>query len=80
MADEPAIAKSLDLSGLLCPLPVVKVSKAIKDIEIGEAIEATATDPGVLMDIPAWCKGSGNEMVTMDKEGSAFRFVIRRVN
>ena len=80
MADEPVIAKSLDLSGLLCPIPVVKVSKAIKDIEIGEAIEATATDPGVLMDIPAWCKGSGNEMLTMDKEGSAFRFVIRRVN
>ena len=80
MADEPAIAKSLDLSGLLCPMPVVKISKAIKDIEIGEAIEATATDPGVLMDIPAWCKGSGNEMLTMDKEGSAFRFVIRRVN
>ena len=80
MTDEPTIAKSLDLSGLLCPLRVVKVSKAIKDIEIGEAIEATATDPGVLLDIPAWCKGSGNEMVTMDKEGSAFRFVIRRVN
>ena len=55
MAEEPTIAKSLDLSGLLCPIPVVKVSKAIKDIAIGEAIEATATDPGVLMDIPAWC-------------------------
>ena len=79
MADEPTIAKSLDLSGLLCPIPVVKVSKAIKDIPIGDAIEATATDPGVLMDIPAWCKGSGNEMLKMDKEGSAFRFVVRRV-
>ena len=79
MADEPTISKSLDLSGLLCPIPVVKVSKAIKDIPIGDAIEATATDPGVLMDIPAWCKGSGNEMLKMDKEGSAFRFVVRRV-
>ncbi len=79
MADEPTIAQSLDLSGLLCPIPVVKVSKAIKDIPIGDAIEATATDPGVLMDIPAWCKGSGNEMLKMDKEGSAFRFVVRRV-
>jgi len=79
MADEPTIAKSLDLSGLLCPIPVVKVSKAIKDIPIGDAIEATATDPGVVMDIPAWCKGSGNEMLKMDKEGSAFRFIVRRV-
>jgi len=79
MADDPTIAQSLDLSGLLCPIPVVKVSKAIKDISIGEAIEATATDPGVLMDIPAWCKGSGNEMLKMDKDGSSFRFVVKRV-
>jgi tRNA 2-thiouridine synthesizing protein A len=78
MADEPTIVKSLDLSGLLCPIPVVKVSQAIKDVPIGNAIEATATDPGVLMDIPAWCKGSGNEMLKMDKEGSTFRFVVRR--
>ena len=79
MADDYQIAKSLDLQGLLCPIPVVKVSKAIKEINIGEAIEATATDPGVMMDIPAWCKSSGNEMVEMAKEGDVFRFVVRRL-
>ena len=79
MADDYEIAKSLDLQGLLCPIPVVKVSKAIKEIAIGEAIEATATDPGVMMDIPAWCKSSGNEMVKMAKEGDVFRFVVRRL-
>ena len=79
MTEEYQIAKSLDLKGLLCPIPVVKVSKAIKDIQIGEVIEATATDPGVMMDIPAWCKSSGNEMLAMDRKEGIFRFVVRRV-
>ncbi len=79
MADDYQIVKSLDLKGLLCPIPVVKVSKAVKDISVGEAIEATATDPGVMMDIPAWCKSSGNEMVSMNKEEGIFRFVVRRL-
>ncbi len=79
MTERTSITKSLDLKGLLCPIPVVKVSKAIKEISIGDAIEATATDPGVMMDIPAWCKSSGNEMVSMDKENGNFRFVVRRV-
>ena len=78
MTKQAPIAKSLDLKGLLCPIPVVKVSKAIKEISIGDAIEATATDPGVMMDIPAWCKSTGNEMVSMDKENGNFRFVVRR--
>ncbi len=79
MTDDYQIVKSLDLKGLLCPIPVVKVSKAIKEISVGAAIEATATDPGVMMDIPAWCKSSGNEMTKMEKEGSVFRFVVRRL-
>ncbi len=79
MTKDYQITKSLDLQGLLCPIPVVKVSKAIKDINVGEAIEATATDPGVMMDIPAWCKSSGNEMLAMDKENGVFRFIVRRV-
>ncbi len=79
MAEDYQIVKSLDLQGLLCPIPVVKVSKAVKEINVGEAIEAIATDPGVMMDIPAWCKSSGNDMVKMDKEDGVFRFVVRRL-
>ena len=46
-----SIEKVLDLEGLLCPIPVVKISNAIKEVEVGDVIEATATDPGVMMDI-----------------------------
>jgi tRNA 2-thiouridine synthesizing protein A len=70
----------LDLKGLLCPLPVVKIAQAIKKVEVGDLIEALATDPGVMADIPAWARSSGQELVKMEKgEGKEFRFVVKRV-
>jgi tRNA 2-thiouridine synthesizing protein A len=68
----------LNLEGLLCPIPVVKVSQAVKSMQIGEVLEATATDPGVMADIPAWTKSTGNELVSMEKDGKLIRFLIKR--
>lgn len=75
---EMTAGKSLDLKGLLCPIPVVKMSKAIKEVQVGEIIEAYATDPGVMADIPAWCRTTGNELVTLEKQDNQFYFVVRR--
>ena len=72
------IVKSLDLKGLLCPMPVVKIAKAIKEVQPGEIIEAFATDPGVMADIPAWCRATGNELITLEKQDKQFHFVVRR--
>jgi tRNA 2-thiouridine synthesizing protein A len=69
----------LDLKGLLCPMPIVKMAKAIKGIEIGQVIEAEASDPGVMADIPAWCKSTGNELVKMEKVEKTIKFWVRRV-
>jgi tRNA 2-thiouridine synthesizing protein A len=73
------ITKTLDLKGLLCPMPVVKMAKAIKEVEIGELIEAFATDPGVMADMPAWCRSTGNELVTLEKLDKQFHFIVRRL-
>ncbi|MBM3151851.1 MAG: sulfurtransferase TusA family protein [Chloroflexi bacterium] len=69
---------TLDLKGLLCPMPIVKMAKAIKEIEIGQTLEAVASDPGVMADVPAWCRSTGNELVSLDKVEKEFRFVVRR--
>ena len=71
-------AKVLDLKGLLCPIPVIKMAKAIKEIQVGEILEAYASDPGVMADIPAWCRTTGNELVVLEKQDKQFRFVVRR--
>jgi tRNA 2-thiouridine synthesizing protein A len=72
------IAKTLDLKGLSCPLPIVKTAQGIKEIQSGELIEALATDPGSVADFNAWCKSTGNELVEQGDEGGVFRFVIRK--
>jgi tRNA 2-thiouridine synthesizing protein A len=69
----------LNLEGLMCPMPVAKIAKAIKEVPVGSIIEATATDPGVLADIPAWARTSGNELIKMQREGKLVRFYVRRV-
>jgi tRNA 2-thiouridine synthesizing protein A len=74
-----APALTLDLKGLLCPIPIVKIAQAIKKVNVGDTVEATATDPGVLADIPAWARTSGNEVVTLEKLNGQIRFVVRRV-
>lgn len=68
----------LDLKGLVCPIPVVKIAGAIRRIEVGQVIEAEATDPGVMADIPAWCRSTGNELLNIDREGKTFVFRVRR--
>jgi tRNA 2-thiouridine synthesizing protein A len=78
MNDDVKISKSFDLKGLACPMPVVKVSKGIKDVAVGEVIEAISTDPGSLTDIPAWARTSGNEILKTDQDGNEIRFLIKR--
>ena len=68
----------LNLEGLLCPIPIVKVSQAVKTLKVGDVLEATATDPGVLADIPAWTKSTGNELISIEKDGKLIRFLVKR--
>ena len=77
MTDTPKL--SLDFKGLLCPMPVVKMAQAIKQVQVGELVEAVATDPGVMADIPAWARSTGHELVSLEKQDKVFRFVVKRV-
>ncbi len=72
------VDKVMDLKGMPCPMPIVKMSKGIKDVEIGQVVEALTTDPGALADFPAWARTSGNEIVKTDQEGDVIRFYIKR--
>jgi TusA-related sulfurtransferase len=77
MSENPKL--SLDFKGLLCPMPVVKIAQAIKQVQVGELVEAVATDPGVMADIPAWTRTTGHELVSLEKQEKNFLFVVRRL-
>lgn len=72
------IAKTLDLRGLACPLPIAKTAIAIRELQSGELLEAFATDPGSVPDFNAWAKTTGNELVEQTGEDGEFRFLIRK--
>ncbi len=68
----------LDLKGLLCPMPVVKLQLAIKKLSAGAIVEGIATDPGVMADIPAWSRTSGNELLSIQQQGKEYHFVVKK--
>lgn len=59
---------SLDTRGLLCPMPVIKTQNAIRKLQTGDVLTVTATDPGVLHDIPAWCRINGHKVLEQKQE------------
>ena len=68
----------LDCTGLLCPIPVVQTSKAIKEIEVGQILQMIATDPGAPPDMVAWSKQTGHEMVETTEEDGTYLFWFKR--
>jgi tRNA 2-thiouridine synthesizing protein A len=79
MSDTIKADKVMDLKGLPCPMPVVKVSKGIKEVQVGQVIEALTTDPGALTDFPAWARTSGNEILKTDQDGGVIKIYIKRL-
>lgn len=78
MTEELEIDLTENMEGLVCPLPVVRMAKAIRRVPVGGVIEGLATDPGVPHDIRAWCRSTGNELVSMDAQAEPMRFLVRR--
>jgi len=69
----------LDCSGMLCPMPVVKTTKAIRQLQTGQVLKLIATDPGAPPDMAAWSRQTGNEILDQSEEDGKFVFYIKRV-
>lgn len=71
--------ETLDTSGLLCPLPVLKARKRLKAMAPGAVLRLIATDPAAVIDIPHFCAESGHTFLgTEDGQDGATVYLIRR--
>jgi tRNA 2-thiouridine synthesizing protein A len=68
----------LDASGLNCPLPILRAKKAIAAMDAGQTLRIIATDPGSVKDFEAFCKQTGNELVSSGEEDGKFVFAIKK--
>ena len=78
MTEVPAPDRTLDAKGLLCPMPIVKLSKLVKEMASQEVVLLETTDPGSIPDVTAWAKQTGNTLLTQDKIDKVMRFWIRK--
>ena len=69
----------LDTQGLNCPLPILRVKKAMKEVPTGGTLQVLATDPGAVTDFEAFCKTTGNQLVDWREEAGVFTFNIKKV-
>lgn len=72
------IAQELDVTGMLCPLPVLKARKALQSAPAGSLLVVIATDPAAAIDIPHFCSETGHELVSSERDGERLVFTIRR--
>jgi NADPH-dependent 2,4-dienoyl-CoA reductase/sulfur reductase-like enzyme/peroxiredoxin family protein/rhodanese-related sulfurtransferase/TusA-related sulfurtransferase len=72
------IEAGLDCSGLQCPGPIIKLAQKMKEMSEGSLLKITATDPGFASDLPAWCRSTGNELLSLEKKDNLFQGVVKK--
>ncbi len=68
--------KSIDARRLLCPMPVIRLQNEIKNTLPQSQIEIICTDPGVMSDIPSWCKVHGHSVISTEEKNGEYRLIV----
>jgi len=69
--------RELDVRGLNCPLPILRAKKALGELNAGQVLKVMATDPGSVKDFQAFCKQTGNELLS-HSDGPEFTFFMKK--
>jgi len=78
MSQHMEISDRIDATGMLCPLPVLKLRKRIGALAPGQCIEMLADDPAAVIDVPHFCAEAGHELVSAHTRDGAQVYVVRK--
>ena len=68
----------VDARGLLCPLPVLRLARALRRAPSGTVAVLLATDPAAVKDVQAYCRERGDRLLAAEREGPVLRFRVRK--
>ncbi|MEA1081797.1 sulfurtransferase TusA family protein [Marinobacter qingdaonensis] len=71
------VDRTLDASGLRCPMPLLKTKLELNGMSPGQELEVIATDAGSARDIPAFIELSAHQLVSRSEADGQYRFVIK---
>jgi tRNA 2-thiouridine synthesizing protein A len=71
--------ETVDATGLVCPMPTIRLGQAIRRVNVGDVVEVWTDDPGSEQNMAAWCKNTGHQLADQSLEGTVFKYWVRRV-
>jgi tRNA 2-thiouridine synthesizing protein A len=72
------ISETLDATGLLCPLPVLKARKRIKSLPDGAVLKLLADDPAAVIDVPHYCAEAGHTLLESSETAGVQTYLIQK--
>ena len=68
----------LDATGLLCPLPVLKIRKRLKSLATEQIVKVIADDPAAIVDVPHFCREQGHKLLKNQKDDKILTFFVQK--
>jgi tRNA 2-thiouridine synthesizing protein A len=72
------ITQELDLKGLNCPLPILRIKQTLTRMESGDVVKVMGTEPGTEREVKVLCKQGGHELLEFKEEDKVFIYIIRK--
>ena len=78
--NRPEFVQSVDTTGLLCPLPILRAKKALQTLESGQVLRVFTTDKKAVKDFQAFCQQTAHALLQQDVEEdqSAWHYIRKR--
>jgi len=69
---------TLDVKGLICPLPVLRANKALRPLTSGDELEVLVTDPAAPADFEAFSETTGHAIIETGEADGVFTIVLQK--
>jgi tRNA 2-thiouridine synthesizing protein A len=71
--------RRLDVTGALCPLPILLAAREMRKLQPGDLLEVLGDDPGIREDMPIWCERAGHRLLELkEEEGRRLRSLVEK--
>jgi len=74
----PNVDQELDLSGLSCPMPLLKTKQALNRLESGRVLRVIATDPSSERDFRSFSEQSGVPLLQAVREDQKYIYWLQK--
>ncbi|WP_045224281.1 sulfurtransferase TusA family protein [Methyloterricola oryzae] len=68
----------LDTCGLMCPLPLLRLKKALHGMDSGQVVRVLATDPASVLDFGVFLEQTGHTLLVRGEDSGVLHYMIRK--